>query len=129
MKVLLDTHIWLWYLLGDPRLAKKQRKVIQNEENELWLSPVSLWEAHLLIERGRLPVVDDASVWLKKALQALAVREAGLSFAIVLRSRKLSLTRQDPADRFIVATALEKRLCLLTADEGLRACPELDCVA
>jgi len=125
---LLDTHVWLWYLLGDDRLSATQREMITNEKVELWLSPVSIWEAHLLIERERLSVADPPAIWLRKALQLLPVREANLNFAIAVRSRALPFTHQDPADRFIAATAMEMKVPLITADERLRACPELNCI-
>lgn len=129
MKVVLDTHVWLWHLLGDERLSARQWELITDKKVELWLSPVSIWETHLLIERERLLISEPAALWLKKALQLLPVREAGLSFAIAMRSRALSLTHQDPAGRFIAATALEMKAPLVTSDERLRACPELNCIA
>ncbi|WP_336622304.1 PIN domain-containing protein [Chlorogloeopsis sp. ULAP01] len=54
MKLLLDTHIWIWYLLGDLHLSENLQKVISDEINELWLSPISIWETLLLTEKGRL---------------------------------------------------------------------------
>jgi PIN domain nuclease of toxin-antitoxin system len=116
MKAMLDTHVWLWYLLGDERLSPRIREIIGDDEVELWLSPVSIWEAHLLIERERLPVTEPPSLWVKKALRLLPVREASLTFAIAVRSRAVSLTHQDPVDRFIAATAPEMSLPLLTVD-------------
>jgi PIN domain nuclease of toxin-antitoxin system len=87
-----------------------------------------VWEAHVLIERGRLPVIDPPDVWLQKALALLPVREASLSFAVAVRSRALPVSHRDPADRFITAAAIGMKLVLLTSDERLRACPELDCI-
>jgi PIN domain nuclease of toxin-antitoxin system len=128
MKVILDTHIWLWYLLGDKQLSTSHREMITDENVELWLSPISIWEAHLLIERERLSIKESPALWIKKALQLLPVREASLTFAIARRSRTFTVTHQDPADRFIAATALELDIPLLTADKRLKDCSDLNCI-
>ena len=127
MKVLLDTHVWLWYLLGDDRLSRAQRRIIEDETTDLVLSSISIWEAHLLIEKNRLPVDESPGVWIERALRTLQVREAGVTFAIALRSRSLALEHQDLADHFIAATAIEMKVALLTADERLLACPDVRC--
>lgn len=126
MKILLDTHIWLWYLLGSDKLSEKQRQVLEAPRNDLWLSSISTWETALLIERGRLPVDTNAKSWIKSALAALQVREARLTFAIALRSRTLNLPHDDPADRFIAATAVEYELNLMTSDQRLLECREVE---
>ena len=128
MKVLLDTHVWLWYSLADDRLSQTHRNIIEDENTELFLSPISIWETHLLIEKNRLPVNEAPGVWIQKALRALPVREAGISFAIALRSRSLTVEHQDPADRFIAATAIEMKASLLTADARLLACGAIGCL-
>ncbi len=128
MKVLLDTHVWLWYSLADDRLSQTHRNIIEDENTELFLSPISIWETHLLIEKNRLPVNEAPGVWIQKALRALPVREAGISFAIALRSRSLTVEHQDPADRFIAATAIEMKASLLTADARLLACGAIRCL-
>ena len=128
MKVLLDTHVWLWYLLGEPYLSQTHRNIIDDESNDLLLSSISIWEAHLLIERGRLPVTDPPATWIDKAIRTLHVREAGITFAIAARSRSIMLDHQDPADRFIAATAAEMKAPLLTADARLLTCPDIRCL-
>ena len=57
MKLLLDTHIWIWYLLGNPRLSEILQKAIADRKNELWLSPISIWETLLLTEKGKFILV------------------------------------------------------------------------
>ena len=128
MRVLLDTHIWLWYLLAGERLSDGHRACIQDPENEIWLSPISIWEAHLLIERGRLPIVQPPLQWVSSALQALPVNQAPLTFPIAMRSRQIRALHEDPTDRFLAATAIEMKLVLLTADERLLGCQELHCL-
>ena len=119
MKLLLDTHIWLWGLLEPERLAPKVRRALQAQENELWLSPISVWEAVVLVERGRLSVTRPAAEWVEQMVQALPRREAPLTHEIALVSRQMVLSHQDPADRFIAATARVMGLTLVTADQRL----------
>ncbi len=119
MKLLLDTHIWLWGLLDPDRLAPTVRTALQAPENELWLSPISVWEAAVLVERGRVTVTGSAAAWVEQMVQALPRREAPLTHEIALVSRQLALSHQDPADRFIAATARVMGLTLVTADERL----------
>jgi PIN domain nuclease of toxin-antitoxin system len=129
VKLLLDTHTWLWYILGDVRLPKNHRQMMEDRTAELWLSAISVWEAHLLIERGRLPVNQGASEWIQSALVVLPVREAPVTFSVAMASRSVGLSHDDPADRFIAATAIEGKLRLLTSDERMLACKTVPCVA
>ena len=129
MKALLDTHVWLWYLLADKRLSKAQLKLIEGQGNELWLSAISVWEAHLLIERGRLPIAEAPSRWISRAMEILPVKQAPLTCANAHRSRLIRLEHEDPADRFLAATAAEMKMTLLTQDSRLLRCPDLTCVA
>ena len=110
MKLLLDTHIWLWGLLDPDRLTPSVRRA---------LSPISVWEALILVERGRLTVKGSAAEWVEEMVQALPRREAPLTHEIAVASRQLTLSHQDPADRFLAATAKVMDLTLVTADERL----------
>ena len=80
-----------------------------------------------LSSKNRLPINEPPGVWIGNALRILQVREAGITFAIALRARSLALEHQDPADRFIAATAIELKASLLTSDERLLACPDVRC--
>jgi PIN domain nuclease of toxin-antitoxin system len=119
MKLLLDTHIWIWYLLGDIRISENIQKAISNEINELWLSPISIWETLLLAEKGRLILKPNPEKWVQNSLQQLDTKEAPLSNDIAILSRQLDLVHQDPADRFIAATAVHYGLTLVTVDGNL----------
>jgi PIN domain nuclease of toxin-antitoxin system len=125
VRLLLDTHIWLWSQLEPDRLIPKVRSALEDPEAELWLSSTSVWELLLLIERGRVTVVGDAGSWVQDALRVSPLREAPLTHAVALESRRVSLPHPDPADRFLVATARLQDLALVTADTRLlaaRAC-------
>ena len=119
MKLLLDTHIWLWYLLGDKRLSTNLQSVIAEETTELWLSPISIWETLILAEKGRISLQPDAVTWINLAFQTLEIIEAPLVNQIAILSRQIQLPHQDPADRFIAATAVHYNLILATVDSNL----------
>ena len=119
MKLLLDTHILLWYALGDPQLSENLQSTIASDTTEIWLSPISTWEVLLLAEKGRISLQLDAVAWIDQSLKSLAIREAPLNHQIAILSRQIALPHQDPADRFIAATALHYQLQLATVDARL----------
>jgi PIN domain nuclease of toxin-antitoxin system len=121
LKYLLDTQIWLWLALEPQRLRREVADCLASPDNELWLSPVSVWEVLLLAEKGRIEI-GDAVTWVRKALENQPFREARLSHEIAMESRRLDLPHQDPADRFIAATAIIQGLILITSDQHLIDC-------
>jgi len=116
---LLDTHVWLSSLLEPDRLRKKTRSSLTAPDARLWLSPISVWETSLLVERGRLEVDTASRDWIQDALAASGISEATLNHEVALQSREVELEHDDPADRFIIATASVYQLILVTADERL----------
>lgn len=128
MRLLLDTHVWLWSLIEPNRLSRRARSAIARNRGDLWLSPISTWELLVLVERGRVRLDDEPRHWVREALWRSPVQEAALGHQVALRSREVGLPHEDLADRFIVATALVYELTLVTADDtllGARACPTL----
>ncbi len=119
MKLLLDTHIFLWSLLEPTRLSERVAAELENPLSELWVSPIVIWEVLMLAERGRVALKPDAATWVRRACQAVPFREAPLNHEVAIQSRAIDLVHQDPADRFLAATALVYDLTLVTADERL----------
>jgi PIN domain nuclease of toxin-antitoxin system len=119
LKFLLDTHIWLWNSLQPDRLSPRVARELDNPENELWLSPVSLWELRLLYDKGRVRLVPDVVNWINESLIRLNMREAPLTFEVALAVSAMNLPHNDPADGFIAATARVFGLTLVTSDEQL----------
>jgi len=119
MGLLLDTHIWLWSLVDPDQLSPRVRVELASAGAELWLSPISVWEALRLARRGRLTVEGDLTRWIEDLLRATPRREASLTTEVAIASEQLDLPHRDPADRFIVATAKVYDLTLVTADERL----------
>ena len=123
MKLLLDTHIWLWSLLDPDRLSGRARSQLTDRANTLALSPVSVWEALVLAEKGRVLLHPDPWSWIRNALAVRPVRAIPVTFDVAFGSRSVRLGHDDPADRFIAATAMVHGLTLVTADRALLQCP------
>jgi len=119
LKLLLDTHIWIWSVLAPDRLSPQVATALESAENELWLSPISLWELLLLVEKGRLHLDMEPLAWIERALDLAPLQEAPLTGEVALRSRTVDLPHQDPADRFLAATAVVYGMTLVTADENI----------
>ena len=121
MNLLLDTHVWLWSHLDPDRIAKRARAAMSDSGNRLWLSPVSVWEFLMLVEKGRLGMKRGmtAADWLEAAMSRTPMQDAPLTREVAIRSRSVVLDHEDPADRFLAATADVYELVLATADERL----------
>lgn len=119
MDLLLDTHVWLWSMLEPERITSSVADVFQSGGCELWLSPISIWETLVLVEKGRLDLGGDPERWVERALEAVPLREAPLTFEVALASGGIALPHRDPADRLLAATAQVFDLTLVTADRRL----------
>lgn len=126
MNLLLDTHIWIWSKLEPQRLGKRTAQELSKDSNELWLSPVSVWEALALMQKGRIRV-QNSLAWVERAAEQL--REAPLTQEIVRVAFTLTLPHADPADRFLAATAKVLKLTLVTADQRLLGLGEIHSLA
>lgn len=124
MKLLLDTHVWLW-AVGGGRLRKRARKALEDPENELWLSPVSLWELNKLYNQRKVHLDDTLENWIEAAQRELPCREAYVTNEIALDARAFALPAGDLSDHLLGATARVLGLTLLTADPNLLACDEI----
>ena len=119
MKLLLDTHIWLWSTLTPERLSPRVRRALRDRRNELWLSPISNWELTVLCGKGRVVLNEAVGQWASKTISAASLREAPLTHEIALEAANLRLPHRDPADHFLAATARVLGLTLVTSDKRL----------
>jgi len=119
MKLLLDTHIWVWSLLEPGRLSRRVAKVLADPHNELWVSPISTWEILVLCQKGRLILEPDATRWVATALSKVALKEAPITHDVAMATESVLLSHRDPADRLLAASAKVYGLTLITADENL----------
>jgi len=122
VRFLLDTHIWLWSLSDPHLLSKRVARELTDIRNEIWLSPVSIWEILTLARKGRVALEAKPESWVREALSKAPLKEASLNQEVAIRSMALLLPHWDPADRFIAATAIVYDLTLVTADERLLRC-------
>ncbi len=123
MSVVLDTHIWLWWLLGQDELPTRERVALARlaEEKPPILPAICLWEAQMLHSKGRLAISVPFERWLREAAQPAVVQIAPLSVDVVLAIDALPPSfHGDPADRMIVATAKGLKLPLATHDDRIR---------
>lgn len=119
MNLLLDTHIILWSVSNPEKLSPDVAGAIKEESNRLWFSPISAWEIFLLAEKGRIGLKAPISDSIRKIILQLSLSEAPLNLDVAIQSRELAVSHQDPADRFLAATALVHDLTLVTSDSRL----------
>jgi PIN domain nuclease of toxin-antitoxin system len=121
--LLLDTHIWLWWLLGDSRIEHAAvRSLIQEGEraHRLRLSAISIWETLLLWEAGRIRMEVDPRTWLRDARERFVVVMIPVDDRIAAEARLLpGEFHADPADRFIVGTARIVGASVITSDRRI----------
>ena len=121
MNLLLDTHVWVWSHTEPERLTKRITAAVTDRVSALWLSPISVWEFLLLVQHGRLRLQTGLHPrdWVEAALSRVPMHEAALTREVALQSRFVRVEHEDPADRFLAATAEVYELTLVTADERL----------
>jgi len=129
MKYLLDTHIWLWGSMQPDRLSSRVSRILADPQNELWLSPVSVWELTILCRKGRFRVHPDIPTWVAKSLAESRLSEAPLTVEVALAISSISFSHGDPADQFLAASAKVFDLTLITADDHLLTLPGIRVLA
>jgi PIN domain nuclease of toxin-antitoxin system len=129
MKLLLDTHIWIWAVESPEKLNRRVRRELDKSGNELFLSPLSIWEAHNLEKRKRLRARQGFSRWLDDVFALVPLREVPLTFAVAAQASHISLPQADLGDLFLAATASVFDLTLVTSDSQLLQCSWLKTLA
>ena len=117
--MVLDTHIWFWFNDGDPRLPREVGKRITALGQNCLLSSVSIWEAMLLLEKGRLRSPYSPRETITRWLEGNPFTIVPVDTEIAIHSRLLAFGHEDPADRFIGATAFVRGVPLATVDRSL----------
>jgi PIN domain nuclease of toxin-antitoxin system len=124
--ILLDTHIFIWWIDDSPRLSQRHRQIIQERQDDgLGISIYSCWEIAKLVEYGKLDLKFSIEDWLDIALSHPQLQSIDLTIPIIIKSTQLSGFHKDPADQIIVATSIILGISLLTADEKIIAYPDV----
>lgn len=125
--ILLDTHVWLWWMSDHPRLDDAMRKHIRDYQAEgIGISLISCWEVAKLVEVGRLSLSQPVSQWIEAALTAPGTRLLDFTLPIAIESTQLPQPfHRDPADQILVATARVLDIPILTADDKIRKYPHV----
>ena len=121
-KILLDTHIWLWYSSSTHTFSESFKKNIEynRERHSVLLSPMSVWEIGMLSEKGRIRLGMDPLDWVIQSIDATRFRLAALSPKIAIESTRLpGFSQGDPVDRILISTAHEENAVLITCDEKI----------
>ena len=129
MRYLLDTHIWLWMLREPHKLSSLVHQTLYDPSNERYLSPISIWEVTVLLEKKRITMHEDFAVWFARTSEDVELIEAALNWEIAHDMRYILPNHKDPADRFLAATAVAYDLTLVTADQKLIGVPGLKVLA
>lgn len=123
MRILLDTHIFLWFISSDARLSTNIRDTIRDLENEVYLSSVSVWETIVKYQLGKLPLPEPPETYLPKQRDLHQISSLTLNEKSVIQLAKLPSLHRDPFDRMLICQALESKLTIATLDSIIHAYP------
>lgn len=121
MRILLDTHIFLWFISGDAQLSTDVRDAIRDPDNEIYLSSVSVWEAIVKYQLGKLPLPESPETYLPKQRDLHQIASLALDESSVVQLAKLPPLHRDPFDRMLICQALQNGLMIATVDAAIRA--------
>ena len=121
MKILLDTHIFLWFISGDTKLPTDIRDAIRDPDNAVYLSVVSIWETVVKYQLGRLPLPEPPETYLPKQRDRHQISSLVLDEHSVVQLAQLPALHRDPFDRMLICQALQNDLTLATVDTAIRA--------
>lgn len=123
MRLLLDTHIFLWYITADSRLSDDFRSAIQDSANEVYLSTICVWEAVIKYQLGRLPLPAPPAELLPSQREAHGIASLAIDELAMTHLAALPPLHRDPFDRLLVAQALQHELTIVSVDANVLAYP------
>jgi PIN domain nuclease of toxin-antitoxin system len=121
MKILLDTHIFFWYISKDSRLPHSMLQHIQNSDNEVFLSIVSVWETIIKYQIGKLSLPQHPDIYLPIQRKRHLISSLSLDESSVCHLSKLPAIHRDPFDRILICQAIENKLTIATVDSTIKA--------
>jgi len=120
--IVLDTHAWIWFTSSPEALSKKAKKVVEAavKEKNILVSSISVWEAAILVKKGRLRLTMDVTDWIAISENLPFIQFIPVTNSIAVKSVNLPLPlHDDPADRIIIATALSTGASIVTKDKKI----------
>lgn len=123
MRLLLDTHAFLWWVADDPQLSERAKDLIADGSNEVFFSVASAWEIVVKASLGRLKLEDDPETFLDDQLEANAFEVLPIHLRHALAIAGLPDLHRDPFDRILVAQAISESMSILSGDERVTAYP------
>ena len=121
MRILLDTHIFLWFISGATQLSDRFRDAIRDADNEVYLSAISVWEVIVKHQLGKLPLPESPEICLPKQRDLHQIASLPFDEMTVIQLAKLPPLHRDPFDRMLVCQALQHNLTIATVDPFVRA--------
>jgi len=121
MNLLLDTHIFLWYITGDSRLPATVVPLIRDPTNEVYLSSVSVWETIVKYQLGKLPLPQPPEFYIPQQRQRHQISSLPLDEGSVVHLGRLPLLHKDPFDRMLICQAIQHGLLLVSTDDAVRS--------
>jgi len=118
VKLLLDTHCWLWWFAQPEKLNERAIEIIADDANELWFSVASIWEMGIKVSIGKLPLPEAIDDYVPTRMIQLGARSLQISTAHALRVATLPMHHRDPFDRMLIAQARVEGMTLVSADSA-----------
>ncbi len=119
MRILLDTHAFLWWVTDDEQLSRRARRIISDGNNEVFFSAASAWEIAIKSTLGRVTLPEDAERYIPKQVEENAFQVLPVRVQHALRVATLPDVHRDPFDRLLVAQALIEELAILSKNPRL----------
>lgn len=116
MKLLLDTHCWLWWLVEPEKLSETAIKAITNDKNELWLSVASIWEIGIKFKASKLNLPLSPEILIPQQMQIDGISALSITPSHALLASALPLHHKDPFDRMLIAQTKQETMTILTND-------------
>lgn len=123
MTILLDTHVFLWYISADPQLPTRRRDAIRDPGNGVFLSAASVWETVIKHDMGKLELPESPAIYLPRLREQHRIATLPVEESTFVHLANLPRLHRDPFDRIIIAQAIQHEMNLATVDDVVRAYP------
>jgi len=123
MRILVDTHVFLWDLLDDHRSSRKAKEILSSDEHELYFSLVSLWEIAVKMKTGKLNALGSSVTYIRDEMAEYGMELLPIRYEHILQLERLPLHHSEPFDRLLIAQAIAESLPILTHDSKFPTYP------